>query len=209
MSEPLPPGWEQHFDESQNRHYWWNEETEESSWERPQPAAAAAAAASPPPAPPSGMKSFLDPNMAAGFPRTMREEGSTGAKLANDFMAADQAKTVALGDASIAQAADDGVADFLAAEAEPSATTRPASLSGGAQKPSTQDMSAVEDSEDNLYDDSDDDEDAKDEPRVLETPGEVDRCASSRPHAPPPTALARSNLGRPPILQIVFARSGH
>ena len=79
---PLPPGWEQHVDESSGDTYYWNRITDENSWDRPglDVAAATAAAAATPASntadaqQPRAMKSFLDPNMAAGFPRGMRKQ---------------------------------------------------------------------------------------------------------------------------------------
>lgn len=34
--EPLPPGWEQHFDDTFKMHYYWNKDNDESRWERPE-----------------------------------------------------------------------------------------------------------------------------------------------------------------------------
>ena len=180
MSTELVAGWEKVWDATQNRHYWWNEATEESTWEEPK---------APEPAKQS-MKSFLDPNMAAGFPRTMRNESTRTAEqsaLVNDFMADAPEPSQ---DASITQEADSFAADFLTegatasgGQARAQSSQEVASLSGGRQPPAFQDMSAVEDSDDDLYEDEDTDEDDEDDDdddddeseRILETPGEVDR----------------------------------
>ena len=92
MATPVATAWEQHVDEGSGQTYWWNPITDESRWTEPPPPEAPSPAVSSPPA----VKSFLDPTMAAGFPRTMRSENqrtpAQSAAAARDMSAFEDAE---------------------------------------------------------------------------------------------------------------------
>jgi hypothetical protein len=146
----LPAGWELHRDDA-GEVYYWNRDTDESTWERPQHKIgglmaqqislqqqqqeeeeqqrrqAAKAAAAP------LIKSFLDPNMAAGFSRTMRHAETRTEEE---------------------QAAADMVADFIRSEGGPQDSVEEAAVAAAATDPSPAgvlDMTSLESPEDDLY----------------------------------------------------------
>ena len=117
--------WERHVDESSGQEYWWNPETDESVWEDPGSGSGSGPGSGSGSGSGAGaaMKSFLDPETAAGFPRTMR---SAETRTPEQTAAVRKTQSSAPRDMSAFEDADDDLyGDDAAAKQQPEPEPEP------------------------------------------------------------------------------------